>query len=114
MNIGSISTRPTPVPVEQAHRTAQSSEQVENKSQASYEPTIRKDDIEKVVKSINHFLEPSNSSLQFKLHEELGEYYVSIVDQTTNEVIREIPPKKLLDIHAAMREFMGLIIDKKM
>lgn len=63
--------------------------------------------------SMNKFLETENTQLRFKFHEKLNEYYVTIVDSTTDEVIREIPSKKLLDIHAAMREFVGLLVDRK-
>ncbi|MCK6206013.1 flagellar protein FlaG [Bacillus infantis] len=72
-----------------------------------------KDSIEKVVKSINNFLEPSNSHLKFEFHEDLKEYYVTIVDDTTKEVIKEIPSKKLLDMYSAMKEYLGLLVDKK-
>ncbi|APH03586.1 flagellar protein FlaG [Bacillus weihaiensis] len=72
-----------------------------------------KDQLEKVIKSINDFLESSSTHLQFKLHEELNEYYVTVVDNQTNEVVREIPSKKVLDVYAAMTEFIGLIVDKK-
>ena len=51
--------------------------------------------------------------MRFKLHDKLNEYYVTIVDMKTDEVVREIPSKKLLDIHAAMREFVGLLVDRK-
>lgn len=74
---------------------------------------ISKEKLEEVVKGLNEFLQPSHTTLKFKLHDELKEYYVQIVDERTNEVIREIPPKKLLDIYAAMMEFVGLIVDKK-
>ena len=63
--------------------------------------------------SINKFLETANTQLRFKFHEKLNEYYVTIVDSSTDEVIREIPSKKLLDIHAEMREFVGLLVDRK-
>jgi flagellar protein FlaG len=72
-----------------------------------------KDNIEKVVKSINDFLEPSNSHLKFEFHEDLKEYYVTIVDDTTKEVIKEIPSKKLLDMYSEMKEYLGLLVDKK-
>ena len=42
------------------------------------------------------FLTPLDTSLKFEFHEELNEYYVTIVDNTSNEVIKEIPPKKCL------------------
>ncbi|WP_017435659.1 flagellar protein FlaG [Saccharococcus caldoxylosilyticus] len=74
---------------------------------------ISKEKLEEVVKGLNEFLQPSHTSIKFELHDELQEYYVQIIDERTNEVIREIPPKKLLDMYAAMMEFVGLIVDKK-
>lgn len=72
-----------------------------------------KEQLEKAVKGINDFIETSNTHIQFKLHEKLNEYYVTVVDNDTKEVVREIPSKKVLDVYAAMTEFIGLIIDKK-
>lgn len=63
--------------------------------------------------SMNKFLEGVNTQLRFKLHDELNEYYVAIVDPKTDEVVREVPSKKLMDIYAAMKEFVGLLIDRK-
>lgn len=74
---------------------------------------IPKEKLEEVVKGLNEFLQPSHTSLKFELHDELQEYYVQIIDERTDEVIREIPPKKLLDMYAAMMEFVGLLVDKK-
>src|ERR1700730_9137198 len=73
----------------------------------------KKDKVEKVVNGLNHFLEPAQTSMRFKLHEKLNQYYVVIMDDNTNEVIKEIPAKKLLDMYAAMTEHLGLLFDKK-
>lgn len=70
-------------------------------------------DVQTVVESLNKFLQPSKSSLKFVYHEELNEYFVTVIDDITKEVIKEIPPKKLLDLYAAMTEFVGLMVDKK-
>jgi len=72
-----------------------------------------KEQLEKAVKGINDFIETSNTHIQFKLHEKLNEYYVTVVDNDTKEVVREIPSKKVLDVYAAMTEFIGLVVDKK-
>ena len=69
--------------------------------------------VKEKVKGMNDFLVPMNTSLKFTMHDELQEYFVQIVDEATNEVIREIPPKKFLDMYAAMAEFMGLFVDEK-
>lgn len=65
------------------------------------------------VEAVNDFLVPLKTSIKFVFHEELQEYYVEVINEDTNEVIREIPPKKFLDMYAEMAKFMGLIIDKK-
>lgn len=65
------------------------------------------------VESMNDFLKPMKTSLKFKLHERLEEYYVQVVDSTTEEVIREVPAKKLLDMYAEMTELLSIAIDKK-
>ncbi|MER2076744.1 flagellar protein FlaG [Psychrobacillus psychrotolerans] len=71
------------------------------------------DQAKKMTESMNKFLEGSNSELRFEFHEKLNEYYVTIVDPKTHEVIKEIPSRKLMDAHAAMREFNGLFVNHK-
>ena len=77
------------------------------------EKRITKETLEKTVEGLNKFLEPTHTNIKFQMHEKLQEYYVTIVDSKTNQVIKEIPPKKLLDIHAAMLESIGLIVDHR-
>lgn len=73
-----------------------------------------REDVKKVVNSMNDFLRISPSShLKFEYHDKLNEYYVTIVDDRTKEIVKEIPPKKLLDMYAAMRDFLGILVDKK-
>lgn len=75
--------------------------------------SIHKKDVESLVSKMNDFFEPHHTNLKFQFHDELKEYYVTVVDPVTNEVIKEIPPKKFLDMYASMAEFMGLLIDEK-
>jgi flagellar protein FlaG len=74
---------------------------------------VTKEKMESVVRGMNEFLTTSNTHLKFEFHDELKEYYVTIVDDSTKEVIKEIPSKKVLDMYAAMTEFIGLMVDKK-
>lgn len=69
--------------------------------------------LQEITSALNHFLQPVYTSLKFVLHEKLNEYYVLVIDDSTKEVIREIPPEKLLDMYAAMAEYLGLIVDEK-
>lgn len=74
---------------------------------------IDKDQVKKAVDQLNDFAKPHETSLRFKFHEALEEYYVEVVDPATDQVIKEIPPKKMLDMYAAMTEFIGILEDKK-
>lgn len=65
------------------------------------------------VDGMNEFLEPTTTAVKFQFHEKLNEYYVQIVDSKTDEVLKEIPNKKFLDMYASMTELMGLIVDEK-
>lgn len=67
----------------------------------------------KIAESMNKFLETTSTDLRFEFHKELKEYYVTLVNSKTHEVVKEIPSKKLMDMYAAMRDFVGFFIDKK-
>ncbi|MDG5471613.1 flagellar protein FlaG [Jeotgalibacillus sp. ET6] len=71
--------------------------------------------VDKIVKSMNEFLaaSPTPTHIKFEFHEGLKEYYVTVVDEMTKEIVREIPAKRMLDMHASMTEFLGLLVDKK-
>lgn len=70
-------------------------------------------EIETVVNKLNGFIDPLRTNLKFVFHEELNEYYVTVINPITNETVKEIPSRKMLDMYAAMAEFMGILIDKK-
>lgn len=74
---------------------------------------INKEELQTKIKGLNDFLSTTKTALKFQLHEKLNEYYVTIIDENTKQVVREVPSKKLLDMYAAMQDLMGILIDKK-
>ncbi|GAB7388011.1 hypothetical protein BSNK01_18480 [Bacillaceae bacterium] len=76
-------------------------------------PVLSKETARKTVEAFNDLFVSAQSHLKFVFHEKADEYYVQIIDDRTHEVIKEIPPKKLLDLVAAIKEKLGLIIDEK-
>lgn len=72
--------------------------------------------IEKAITDTNEQLKAAgngNTYLKFEYHEQLNKYFVKVVSEDTDEIVREVPPKKMLDMFAAMAESLGLIVDKK-
>ncbi|HLR72418.1 MAG TPA: flagellar protein FlaG [Pseudogracilibacillus sp.] len=87
--------------------------QVKQSEQDNTKQEVHKHEVKYTVEKLNDFIDPVRTNLKFVLHEDLHEYYVTVVDPLTNEVIKEIPPKKMLDMYAAMTEYMGLLVDEK-
>jgi len=50
-----------------------------------------------------------NVDLQFSVHEDSGEIMVTVREESTGEVIREIPPSEMLDLAARIDEMVGLL-----
>ena len=74
---------------------------------------VPKDKVQQAVKSLNKFLEVNHTSSKFVFHEGLDKYFVQMIDKETEEVIKEIPPKKLLDAFYEMQKLVGMIVDEK-
>ena len=70
-------------------------------------------EIKSAVSKINKFLEGEGTHLQYEKHDVLNEMIIRIIDNNTNEVIKEIPSKKILDMVAKMCEMAGILVDKK-
>ncbi|MGX9133380.1 flagellar protein FlaG [Rummeliibacillus sp. JY-2-4R] len=68
---------------------------------------------QKTVDKLNEFMEVHNNNLKFIYHEGLKEYYVEVVNSKTEEVVREIPSKELLDAYYEMQKIIGNIVDEK-
>lgn len=60
---------------------------------------------------LNEFMQHTNRSSKFVFHKDLERYYVEVVDTQTDEVIKEVPPKELLDAYYEMQKLAGKIFD---
>lgn len=69
--------------------------------------------IQEAVHTMNEILEANHNASKFVYHEGLERYYVSVVDRETEEVVKEIPPRKLLDAFYEMQKMVGMIVDEK-
>ena len=52
-----------------------------------------------------------NVELQFAVHEASGEIMVTVREESTGDVIREIPPSEILDLAARLGEMVGLLFN---
>ena len=80
---------------------------------ANEKENFPKDKVQKAVDALNEFMTVQNRNSKFVMHDGLDRYYVEVVDAETDEVIREVPPRKLLDAFYTMQKFLGMIVDEK-
>lgn len=73
----------------------------------------REQDIVKAVDKLNKFLQDDNTTAEYAVHEVFGDIMIKIIDNDTQKVIMEVPPKKILDLVAKMCELAGVLVDKK-
>jgi flagellar protein FlaG len=55
----------------------------------------------------------SDVGIDFTVHGETGRIKVSVTNKKTGDLIREIPPEKVLNLMAKLDEMMGIIFDEK-
>lgn len=71
------------------------------------------EEIKSAIGSVNKAINPYDRKLEFSIHEATRYISVKVIDTNTDEVIREIPPEKILDMVAKLWEMAGIIVDKK-
>jgi len=74
---------------------------------------VDREALRKVVDQANAVMALSNESISFGYEEKLGRLYVQVTDKQTGDVIRQIPSKEFMQHQIAMREMIGLILDKQ-
>ena len=69
--------------------------------------------IQEAVDTTNKELIKLETNLRFSIHKKTKQIMVKIIDTNTQEVIKEVPPEKILDMVASMMERAGLIVDRR-
>ncbi|MGE7910989.1 flagellar protein FlaG [Lysinibacillus xylanilyticus] len=77
------------------------------------EQSVSRERLQQIVDTVNEFLQINHSSSKFVFHDGLERYFVQVVDAETEEVVKEIPPRKLLDAFYEMQKLLGMIVDEK-
>lgn len=82
-------------------------------NKSSEKGEIKEKDLKNALDKLNKFLEDNRTHAEYQVHDKLNDVMIKIVDDKTGDVIREIPPKKILDMVAKMCEMVGVLFDKK-
>lgn len=97
---------------------ADAENKIRDKQQQVRETSVPRDslyleELAQAVKQSNEAAEALNTGIRFKLHDSSERFMVQIVNRISNEVIKEIPPEKLLNVLGQIQEMIGLLQDEK-
>ncbi|MCR4584365.1 MAG: flagellar protein FlaG [Lachnospiraceae bacterium] len=83
----------------------------ESRGQQQQQAPMNDDTIKKALEELTK--KQANFISEFGIHEKTNRITVKIVDKDTKEVIKELPPEKMLDMIAKVWEYAGLFVDEK-
>lgn len=95
-------TADRPVVFEEKKEAEQQGEQKHVPSEAT---------IDDAVKSANRKME--HTRCEFSYHKQTNRVSIKVINEDTDEVIREIPPEKSLDMLQKLWEMAGILVDEK-
>lgn len=90
---------------------AMSQSKLEKQSGGSNESKIKM--LREAVDGINESLKTTHTSVRMKYYEEVKRVSIKIIDDTTEEVIKEIPPEETLEMYQKILEQAGVIVDAR-
>ena len=71
-----------------------------------------KEDVQNLVKQLNDALSPISTNLKFGVDSQ-DIFYVSVIDQKTDKMIRRFPAEQAQDFLPKMQEVTGILFDHK-
>lgn len=86
--------------------------EVSNENQAApASPAVQPQEVKQAAAKLGKALQQQSSDLSVSVDETTGTMVVRITDSNTGEVVKQIPPKQLMDANISMNKIVGLLID---
>jgi len=83
--------------------------QKKNESPGDLDPNA----VREMAEKTQAYLDDLRIKLDFEVYEETGDMVIRIFNRETEELLREIPPENLLELHHKVAELRGVLFDQK-
>jgi flagellar protein FlaG len=104
----------------EAAKAVEKTEKAESTVRAADDTKVQNQDqfdaseISNLVSSVNQYVDAvSNNKVGFQYDQQNERHIVLVKDKDTNEIIREIPPKEMVDLLKNLEDITGIIYDNK-
>lgn len=103
----------TAAPAPATVSAAASAEAKGTEAQGQKEEEIISSKIKDAVDKVNQKIIPSKTRCEFSYHEDTNRISIKVIDQATEETIKEIPAEETLDMLSKIWELAGLLVDER-
>jgi len=76
------------------------------------EEKLSEESVSLITQELNELMSKINCNLQFNYNKDVDVMSVKMVDKSTNEVIKELPPEEMIKNIRQAREWIGAFLDK--
>jgi len=90
---------------------SKSAEKTENKKQELTE-IVKKQDFNTAIDSVNQYVEIFNNKVSFTIDDKSREI-IHVYNNETGDLIRQIPPKEMIELVDKLEEIAGIIFNNK-
>lgn len=115
-----VKDQTTKSPVQEAERAEAQRARVQQQRQLAKQEQAKVEldkgamqEIEEAVLKLNDTAEAMQLSLRFHMHKESERWMVQVVDIQQDEIVREIPPEKVLNVVAQIQSLIGILLDER-
>lgn len=95
-------------------KTKETSSDVKSKEQENKERMFAEKKIKQAIDEANQRTKFTKKAFEYAVDDKTNRIAITVRDQETDEVIREIPSEETLDMVAKIWELAGIIVDEKM
>lgn len=68
--------------------------------------------INRIAEAMDSYVRSVQRDLKIQVHSATGKIIVKVISEESGKVIREIPPKEMLDLAAKMEKMIGALFDE--
>jgi len=82
-------------------------------SSANENRQVNEEELIKAIEKANETFKGKNAKFEYSIHDETKRIMVKVINSDSEEVIKEIPSEKILDMVAKIWEMTGILVDEK-
>ncbi|WP_163935857.1 flagellar protein FlaG [Paraferrimonas sp. SM1919] len=88
-------------------------EPAELKATDNNQAVLKVEDLQSITEAMNQLMSQTQKGLNFSVDTETQTAVVKVIDETTGEVIRQIPSQDALELASRMAEIAGMLLSDK-